>query len=186
MGQHIKDVEEHRYLPTELGESSLDTLRSQTKSFDRILKIRLSELSHASSTFMSALIREFRLQIKSDIGQASSTVHDMENDVSMIQKTLQLQRHDPELGIVYILFSLTFLLLGDVYMTLKAVRNSVVNFLCKEIIQIAHMEFFPKPFDPNLPLPSPTSKSILRLKKSKQPSNNLLERNLPLHNLEAF
>ena len=68
------DVDDHQYLLTELGENALETLRSQKRSFDRILKIRLSEPSHASSTFMSSLIREFRFQIKSDIGQASGTV----------------------------------------------------------------------------------------------------------------
>merc|ERR1712105_233057 len=46
LGQHTKNVEEHQYLPTELGEYPIDTLRSQTRSFDKILKIRLSELSH--------------------------------------------------------------------------------------------------------------------------------------------
>ena len=108
----------------------------------------------------------------------------MENDVSMIQKTLQLQRHDPEIGIVYILFSVTFLAIGGVYFTLKAVRNSVVNFLHKETIQNAHLELFPKPLDPNLPLPPTTINYLLKLKK-KQLANPL-EPNAPPHGPEVF
>ena len=102
----------------------------------------------------------------------------------MVQNILQHQRHEPELGTVYILFTVIFLLLVGIYMTLKAVRNSIVNFLCKETIQNACLELFPKPLDPNLPLPPTTSKSLLKIKK-KQLSNPL-EPNIPLHGLEAL
>ena len=103
-------------------------MKSQARSFDKILKIRLSELSTASSSYMAALIKEFRLQIKSDIAEASTTMQDIEKVIATVQKNLQSQQHEPELLSVYILYILIFLLLTGIYITLKATRDSIINF----------------------------------------------------------
>ena len=114
---------------------------------------------------MSALIKEFRLQIKSDIAETSSTVQEMENVISMVKK-LQHQCHKPELMNVYILFVVIFLLLSGIYITLRATRDRIVNFLHKETIQNAHLgELLPKPLDPNLPLPLETTNALQKMKK---------------------
>ena len=71
-------------------------------------------------------------------------------------------------------------------MTLKAVRNSIVNFLCKETIQNSCLELVPKPLDSTLPLLSPTPQSFLKLKKAKRLSNNPLEPTSPKRNPEIL
>ena len=91
----------------------------------------------------------------------------MENVISMVQKNLQHQCHKPEIMNVYMLFVVIFLLLSGIYITLRATRDSIVNFLRKETIQNACLgELLPKPLDPNLPLPLETTKALQKIKKN--------------------
>ena len=56
--------------------------------------------------------------------------------------------------------------MNRIFITLRATRDSIVNFLHKEMIQNAHLgELLPKPFDPNLPLPLETTKALRKMKK---------------------
>ena len=73
-GQNTRDMDNCEYLPSQVGLNPIDTMQSQARSFDKIIKIRLSELSTASSSYIVVLIKEFRLQIKSDITEASTTM----------------------------------------------------------------------------------------------------------------
>ena len=67
----------------------MDTMKSHARNFDKMLKIRLSELSIASSSYIAALIKEFRLQIKSYITDASTKIEDIEEVIAKVEKILQ-------------------------------------------------------------------------------------------------
>ena len=74
-------------------------------------------MSTASSSFLSAIIKEFRLQIKEDIEEATETMGGIESIVAKVEQVLRNQRHDPELTNVYVLFSLILALLIRIYVT---------------------------------------------------------------------
>ena len=74
LSQNARAVDDCNYLPSQVGGNALETMKSQARSFDKILKIRLSELSTASSSYLAAIIKEFRLQIKDDIEDATTTM----------------------------------------------------------------------------------------------------------------
>ena len=61
LSQNARAVDDRHYLPSKIGDNVLETMKSQARSFDKILKIRLSELSTASSSYLAAIIKEFRL-----------------------------------------------------------------------------------------------------------------------------
>ena len=53
LAQNAKELDEHNYLPASIRNNGLETMRTQVRSFDKILKIRLFEMSTASSSFLS-------------------------------------------------------------------------------------------------------------------------------------
>ena len=111
-------------------------MKTQAKSFDKILKIRLSEMSMANFSFLSAIIKEFRLQ------------------------------HEPELTNVYLLFSFILALLVGIYVTLKVTRNSIVTFLRKEAVQNARLgDLILRPVDSEGPLSPENTKVLNKLRK---------------------
>ena len=59
LSQSAKGIDDRQYLPSHISENPLDTIKSQACSFDKILKIRLAELSSASSIYIATLIKEF-------------------------------------------------------------------------------------------------------------------------------
>ena len=69
------------------------SMLTKAKSFDKILKIRLSEMSMASSSFLSAIIKEFRLQIKDDIEGATTTMGGIENIISKVEQIANHVQH---------------------------------------------------------------------------------------------
>ena len=115
-------------------------MKSQAKSFDKILIIRLSELSTASSSYLAAIIKEFRLQIKDDIDDAANTMDGIGDVMTKVEQILKNQRHKPELFNIYLLFIFIFVLLLGIYATLRLTRNSIVTFLRKESIQMPGLE----------------------------------------------
>ena len=139
LDQNAKELDECNYLPASIGGNGLETMRTQVKSFDKILKIRLSEMLTASSSFLLAIIKEFRLQIKDDIEDATETMGGIESIVSKVEQVLRNQRHDPELTNVYLLFCIILALLVGIYVTLRLTQNSIVTFLRKETVQNARL-----------------------------------------------
>ena len=64
------------------------------------------------------------------------------------------------------IFVFIFILLLGIYGTLKVTRDSVVNFLQKEMIQNARLgDLIPRPLDPNLPLSVENTKVLHKLRK---------------------
>ena len=45
LAQNAKELDERSYLPDHVGGNALETMKTQAKSFDKILKIRLSEMA---------------------------------------------------------------------------------------------------------------------------------------------
>ena len=63
-------------------------------------------------------------------------------------------------------FVVIFLLLTRIFITLRATRDSIVNFIRKETIQNTCLgELLPKPLDPNLPLTLENTKALQKMKK---------------------
>ena len=89
LAQNAKELDECNYLPAHVGGNALETMKTQAKSFDKILMIRLSEMSMASSSFLSAIIKEFRLQIKDDIEGATTTMGGIESIISKVEQILK-------------------------------------------------------------------------------------------------
>ena len=109
------------------------------------------------------------MQMRDDLGETSSVVQNMDKEVSIIHRSLQGQRHDPELGIVYVLFTVMFVSLAGLYFTLRAVRDSIVKFLWKEAITNARLELVPKPLDKSAPFADlATNYQTSKFKRSKR------------------
>jgi len=167
LAQNAEELDEHNYLPASIRDTSLETMRTQVKSFDKILKIRLFEMSTASSSFLSAIIKEFRLQVKEDIEEATDTMGGIESIVAKVEQVLRNQRHDPELKKVFVLFSLILALLIGIYMTQRVTCDSIVTFLKKEAVLNARLgDLIPRPINAEGDLSTKTTKMAQNLKKS--------------------
>ena len=99
-------------------------------------------MSTVSSSFLSVIIKEFRLQIKQDIEEASDTMGGIESIVAKVEQVLRNQRHNTDLTGVYVLFCLILALLIGIYVTQKVTRDNVVTFLRKEAVLNARLGDF--------------------------------------------
>ena len=123
-------------------------------------------MSTASSSFLSAIIKEFRLQIKDDIEDATTTMGGIESIVSKVEQILRNQRHEPELTNVYLLFSFILALLVGIYVTLRVTQNSIVTFLRKEAVQNARLgDLIPRPVNSEGALSPKNTKVLNKLRE---------------------
>ena len=133
-------------------------------------------MSTASLSFLSAIIKEFRLQIKQDIEEASDTMGGIESIVAKVEQVLRNQRHNTDLTGIYVLFSLILALLIGIYVTQKVTRDSVVTFLRKEAVLNARLgDFIPRPINAEGDLSTKTIKMAQKVRQKQEKPQDCIQ-----------
>ena len=76
-------------------------------TMDDLMKKRLLSVSHVHSTFLSALVQQLCVTLQGEHRSQSEKEADMAFQLQEIQTILSHQRHDSELTLVYICFTIS-------------------------------------------------------------------------------
>ena len=86
----VQPIQYDRFIPNEIHNDPLSTLRSLTKGFDGILKDRLLELNQVASAYISTLIRQMRLLISSMFDKVNYDTHKVDKGITKIQEIMKV------------------------------------------------------------------------------------------------
>ena len=127
----MQPIQYDRFIPNEIHNDPLSTLRSLTKGFDGILKDRLLELNQVASAYISTLIRQMCLLISSKFDKVNYDTHKVDKGITKIQEIMKAHANKQDYFYIYI--ALTFIMGMNlaIMFLLRIQRHNLVKFILR-------------------------------------------------------
>ena len=117
--------------PTELTGAQRDILNQLMQGADAVLQQRLVTASQVTNSFLSTIMEQLRLALQQEHSHIQTSITAVKSGVDKVHAHLMVQRHQPELYVVYGLLALIIVMILSLLFGLIWLKTSVVNQLLK-------------------------------------------------------
>ena len=121
--------------PSELTGAQCEIFNQLMKGADAVLQQRLVTASQVTNSFLSTIMEQLRLTLQQEHSLVQTSIIAVKSGIDKVHDHLKVQRHQPELYVVYSLLAFIIVMILALLFGLIWLKTSVVNQLLRGSIE---------------------------------------------------